>query len=236
MARIRTIKPQFFDDEKLSTITLHARYMYIGLWGQSDDYGVVKGNTRWLKTKIFPYDPFSEDEVAEWLGQLQALDLIRPFERNHEKFYYMKNLLKHQVINRISEARNPEPPPEIIEDSLSAHRVLTDDSVREKEKEKKKEEEEYKEKEGDCKGKHKTTSSKPFNKGKSQKNHSITIPLSDGTFFHVPKDFITKLQQKYPNRDIESELNQLSQMYSLHPPFRPSEDQVLPMIENRFKG
>jgi len=56
MARIRTIKPEFWDDEKLSLVSRDARLTFIGMWTFSDDYGVVKGASVWLKSKIFPYD------------------------------------------------------------------------------------------------------------------------------------------------------------------------------------
>jgi len=54
MPRIRTVKPEFFDDEKLGTVSRDARLIFIGLLIFADDYGVVKGNSRWLKARIFP--------------------------------------------------------------------------------------------------------------------------------------------------------------------------------------
>jgi len=38
------IKTEFWDDEKLATISRDARLTYIALWNFSDDYGVVKGH------------------------------------------------------------------------------------------------------------------------------------------------------------------------------------------------
>ncbi len=52
MARIRTIKPKFWDDTKLSKISRDARLTYIGMWNFSDDLGVTIKNTIWLKSKI----------------------------------------------------------------------------------------------------------------------------------------------------------------------------------------
>jgi len=54
MPRIRTIKPEFFDDEKLAQTSRDARLAFIGLLVHSDDYGVVKENPRWLKARVFP--------------------------------------------------------------------------------------------------------------------------------------------------------------------------------------
>ena len=41
MARIRTIKPQFWDDLKIGRLSRDARLLYIGLWNFADDLGVV---------------------------------------------------------------------------------------------------------------------------------------------------------------------------------------------------
>ena len=56
MARIRTIKPQFWDDLKIGRLSRDARLLYIGLWNFADDLGVVIADPAWLKSKIFPYD------------------------------------------------------------------------------------------------------------------------------------------------------------------------------------
>lgn len=56
MARSRMIKPEFWDDEKLASISRDARLTFIGLWNHSDDFAVVKGHASWLKNKIFSYN------------------------------------------------------------------------------------------------------------------------------------------------------------------------------------
>jgi hypothetical protein len=55
MARTRMVKPEFWDDEKLAKVSRDARLLFIGLWSNSDDYGVVKGHPAWPKNRIFPY-------------------------------------------------------------------------------------------------------------------------------------------------------------------------------------
>ena len=40
MARIRTIKPKFYDDLKVGRLSRDARYLYIALWVFADDLGV----------------------------------------------------------------------------------------------------------------------------------------------------------------------------------------------------
>jgi len=110
MARTRVIKPEFWDDEKLCGIIRDARLTFIGLWTNSDDYGVVKGHSNWLKSKIFPYDDIKIEDFEAWLDSLASLGLIFPFNIHGEKYYFIKHFLDHQKVDRPSKVRNPEPP------------------------------------------------------------------------------------------------------------------------------
>jgi hypothetical protein len=135
MPRSRMVKPEFWDDEKLATISRDARLCFIGLWTYSDDYGVVKGHAGWLKNKIFPYEEIKPAEFQKWMKELENLRCILPFEDNNEKYYYIRTFTNHQTINRPSAQRNPEPPCNILEDSLSIHGGLTDETETETETE-----------------------------------------------------------------------------------------------------
>ena len=76
MARIRTIKPQFWDDAKIGRIPRDARLLYIGLWTFADDLGVVIADPVWLKSKIFPYDRIQIQQLEAWLGLLEETGFI----------------------------------------------------------------------------------------------------------------------------------------------------------------
>ena len=135
MARTRTIKPEFWDDEKLATVSRDARLTFIGIWTNSDDYGVVKGHPAWLKNTIFPYDDIRIADFQKWLKELESLCCIIQFENNGEKYYHIKNFAKHQTINRPSQAKNPSPPDSIINHSLNTHGALIDETETETETE-----------------------------------------------------------------------------------------------------
>jgi len=139
------IKPDFWDDEKLSRVPRDARLTFIGMWNHSDDYGVVKGHPAWLKNKIFPYDNIPDEKFREWLRELEAIRTIIPFTVDDESFFHIRNFLKHQSINKPSKQRNPEPPevvltiPEPIpEDSGSPTGVLPDETETEVKRKQKK--------------------------------------------------------------------------------------------------
>jgi hypothetical protein len=58
MARIRTIKPEFFKNEDLSELEPILRLLFIGLWTQCDREGKLEDRPKRLKIEIFPYDDF----------------------------------------------------------------------------------------------------------------------------------------------------------------------------------
>ena len=64
--RIRTIKPEFWKDERLSTLSRDARLLYIALWCESDDEGRLRGNQSYLHGALFPYD------VGDWFDRAFA--------------------------------------------------------------------------------------------------------------------------------------------------------------------
>ncbi len=109
MARSRMIRPEFFSDEKLGTLSRDSRLLFAGLWVTSDDYGVTKGHPAWLRSQIFPYDnDLDIPKIEDWLDELSLLGLIEEFRVNSERYYNISNFLEHQKIHNPSKARNPE--------------------------------------------------------------------------------------------------------------------------------
>ena len=108
MPRSRMVRPETFSDEKLATISREARYLFIGLWVTSDDYGVTKGHPAWLRSQIFPYDPdVTIPQLEGWLKELSDITRIIPFTADREVYYNIPNFLRHQKIHNPSQLRNP---------------------------------------------------------------------------------------------------------------------------------
>ncbi|MBV7531314.1 hypothetical protein [Chitinophaga sp. sic0106] len=107
MPRIRTIKPDFWNDQKLGQEPEAVMLCVIGLLNFSDDYGVVKANPTWLKNQIFPYKATLRVEAfSVWLARLVELEVVILFSYKEENFYYIRNFRKHQKVDRPSKARN----------------------------------------------------------------------------------------------------------------------------------
>jgi len=75
MARIRSIKPEFWSDEKLAECTLGARLLFMGMWNFADDEGRMENSPKRLKMQIFPGDDI---DVTALVGELavQKLEIV----------------------------------------------------------------------------------------------------------------------------------------------------------------
>ncbi len=131
MARIRTIKPDFWTDEKIGTLRRDVRLLYIGLWNLADDKGVLKANPAFIKGQIFPYD---EDlrigSVKEWIDSLENARMLVPFTYNGESYFIIRTFLAHQNINRPTASKIPD---NVILNAIkgsshNTHTQLTEDS------------------------------------------------------------------------------------------------------------
>lgn len=136
MARIRTIKPKFWDDQKIGKLSRDARLLYIGLWTFSDDLGVVIADSVWLKSKIFPYDQIQMQQFDKWKTELVRNGFICLFSYNEEEFIYLPKFTRHQVINRpnIDDLNVPKDfidnnLDKITNQSLINHGTITDQSL-----------------------------------------------------------------------------------------------------------
>ena len=129
MARIRSIKPKFWDDIKIGRLSRDARLLYIGLWSFSDDIGVVIGDSIWLKSKVFPYDQIQVQQFEKWIKELVINGFICLLSYNEERFIYLPNFTRHQVINRPN-TEDLNIPKELIDKAQKdIHSFLTEQSL-----------------------------------------------------------------------------------------------------------
>lgn len=94
MARIRMIKPEFFDDPDIADLSLAARLLFIGLWLQADREGRYREDCRRLKARVFPYDDVS---VQNLLTELDQKGLIARYQDSAGTILgWVRSFTKHQ--------------------------------------------------------------------------------------------------------------------------------------------
>lgn len=112
MARIRTIKPEFWVSEQIAECSTSARLLFVGLWNFCDDAGVHPAKPKTLKAELFPMDDITTGDVAGWMAELIKVGLVLEFEGGDgENYWHVTGWAKHQKIDRPS-VKYPSPPPE----------------------------------------------------------------------------------------------------------------------------
>src|SRR5579859_5023713 len=114
MARIRTIKPEFWTDEKIVELTPWARLLFLGLLNFADDAGRLVNSPRRIKMQILPADDVS---IPGLLTELLERGLIHFYTVDSAEYIQIANFNKHQKINHPSKTTLPGPA--ITEDSGS---------------------------------------------------------------------------------------------------------------------
>lgn len=96
MARIRTIKPEFFTSEDIFEMTPLARLFYVSLWCESDREGRLEWKPGTFKARYFPADGCDINELA---SELVSRGLIVLYEVDGKKYAEIPTFTEHQVIN-----------------------------------------------------------------------------------------------------------------------------------------
>ena len=135
MARIRTIKPEFWEDEKLAKLPVYARLLFIGTWNFADDNGALLANPVLMKSHIFPYEDIGISTISEWIDMLVENGMLIRTTYNGKDYLVIRKFLIHQKINRKSIRINIPLPVvlQVIDEYNKTHGVLTEPSLQERE-------------------------------------------------------------------------------------------------------
>lgn len=109
MARIRTVKPDFFLDEDLADVPIAARLLFIGLWCLADREGKLQDRPKRIKAELFPWDNVNVDDL---LAKLHPRHIVR-YEVDGVPYLWIRTFTKHQRPN-VKEA--PSQIPDFVED------------------------------------------------------------------------------------------------------------------------
>lgn len=121
MARIRTIKPEFWTDDTITECSLSARLLFIGLWNFADDSGNLDRSAKQIKARVFPVDNIDCEPL---LRELITHGLLIEYSVSDRKYLHIPGFTKHQVINRPSKPAVPAYDP-----SSKTHVPLTESSL-----------------------------------------------------------------------------------------------------------
>lgn len=118
MPRIRTIVPEFWEDERFTNVSLQAWLLYIGMKNFADDSGVILANETIIKSKVFPArEDIRKQQVSGWLQELIENSILVPFIFENKSYYVMDFSSE-----RIDKPQKSKIPVEVIEKVLSGNK------------------------------------------------------------------------------------------------------------------
>lgn len=107
--RIRSLKPELWQDEKVGGLTRDARLLFIGLITMADDEGRLRALPALVLGHVFPYDIDALKKVAAWMGEITESGLIEQYEVAGTPYVQIIGWSKHQVMSRMTPSDLPGP-------------------------------------------------------------------------------------------------------------------------------
>ena len=107
MSRIRTIKPDFWTDEKIVDMSAMSRLLFIGLWNFADDEGKMQYSPKKIKMQILPSDNIICESLLE---EIESFGLIQIYAVENSEYIIVCNFSKHQKVDKRTASKYPNPP------------------------------------------------------------------------------------------------------------------------------
>lgn len=105
MPRIRSMKPEFFSDEKLARLDPVTRLLFLGLVSMADDAGRLVDVAKVIEAFVFPFEDRSAD-VHDGVKQLCDIGrIVRGTTGSGQRIIEIVNFTRHQRIDRPNLAR-----------------------------------------------------------------------------------------------------------------------------------
>ena len=125
MARIRSIKPSIWTDEKFISLSRDARILVLGMISHADDEGRLFASIAKLAGDIFPADDLKPALVRQWRDEISATGIAVIYQVNGVEYAVFPNWSKHQRISKPQSSTLPAPPPR----DKSSHAEVRNDSA-----------------------------------------------------------------------------------------------------------
>lgn len=115
MARIRSLKPSFWTDERVIGLSRDARLLCIGMISHADDAGRLLATPVRLAGDIFPADDLSTKQVLRWRDEIEQTGLIKVYKVRGVEYACFPKWRKHQRISKPQPSTLPSPEQEDTE-------------------------------------------------------------------------------------------------------------------------
>ena len=112
MARIRSLKPEFWSDEKLGPLRPIDRLVFLGLVSNADDAGRLIDNVKMIDAVVFPLTSDTSKKSLDTLARLSRV--IRYKDASGQSYIQVRNWDRHQKVDHPSRYVFPAPSDEVL--------------------------------------------------------------------------------------------------------------------------
>jgi hypothetical protein len=119
MARIRTLKPEFFRSPDTASVDFPVRIFYQALWCWADDFGIGETNLHGLLGFAFPdEDGFTAQDLRRFCADVAKHFAVTFYTVRGRHYYAIQSWEKHQKLERRNDRRKHPTPddPDAIPD------------------------------------------------------------------------------------------------------------------------
>lgn len=107
--RIRSVKPEWLEDERMALASDAARVLSIALLLLADDHGNGRANRVVLAAHVFP--GAHTDKLDAALRELtDVIKFVELYEVDSQSYFHIRNWAKHQRVDHPGKAQVPGPP------------------------------------------------------------------------------------------------------------------------------
>jgi hypothetical protein len=111
VARIRTIKPSFWGDERVAELSRDARLLLVGLISFADDDGRFLASYQAIAGYVFPNDEdVTPRKLAAWLDEIACQGMVVVYDKGRIRYGALPKFRKHQRISHPQDSTMPPPP------------------------------------------------------------------------------------------------------------------------------
>jgi hypothetical protein len=108
MARIRSIKPEFWTSEQVMGLNPVTRLLFIGMWNFADDFGRMPFAPGTIKAQVMPMDNVSIQDVRGMIMELDSAGLILIYSAEGREYIEVTGW-SHQKIDKPHKPKCPAP-------------------------------------------------------------------------------------------------------------------------------
>jgi hypothetical protein len=121
--RIRTVKPEWLEDEGLLRAGAHARVLSVALLLLADDYGNGRFIPEVMAAQVFPFEESSR-VFREAFAALSGMEFVTSYEVRGQGYFHIRNWKAHQRVDKPGKPRVPGP-----EQANGQHKTTTRETV-----------------------------------------------------------------------------------------------------------